>query len=265
MKEGNHTVTSVAEFVALLAETHQEHGWLFRGQADESWPLWPSLCRVVPIADTVRAAERVMLAEFKRFAEPYLRRLPATNWQWLSLAQHHGIPTRLLDWSSNPLAALFFAVAERSAADSVVWCYRHARPHEIAGIDPFEINEVHVLRPAHQSGRMSGQSGYFTAHPIPFRPFWAREDAGEQLIPIQVRNAHRPTIRAELDRLGITYATLFPDLDGVAKYIRWSHTVLEDERDTRAGFGNRVSLRYGVESSEADATREPPEGKTSPG
>jgi hypothetical protein len=111
-----------------------------------------------------------------------------------------------------------------------------------------------------QSGRVSGQSGHFTAHPIPFRPFWARQDAGEQLIRIEVPNARRATIRTELDRLGITYVTLFPDLDGVGKPVRWSHTVLEDERETRAAFGERVSLRYGVESDEGGGMQEPPGG-----
>ncbi|MGH7468207.1 MAG: FRG domain-containing protein [Longimicrobiales bacterium] len=92
--------------------------------ANQAWPLWPSLCRIAPVADTIRAAEQALITEFKRYALPYLKRAPRNDWQWLALAQHYGIPTRLLDWSSNPLAALFFAVADPTCTDSAVWSYR---------------------------------------------------------------------------------------------------------------------------------------------
>jgi FRG domain len=52
-----------------------------------------------------------MLAAFKRQARPYIDPMPINDFEWMFVAQHHGLPTRLLDWSTNALAALFFAVS----------------------------------------------------------------------------------------------------------------------------------------------------------
>jgi hypothetical protein len=227
------TATSLAEFVAAISDTYEEDRFLFRGQADETWPLWPGICRVVTTSDTLRRGEQQMIGEFKRLALPYLQRVPPDEWQWLALAQHHGIPTRLLDWTSNPLAALFFAVAEQAACDSAVWCYRYRRSQRVEHLNPYEIEEVHVFRPPHNSARIGGQAGFFTAHPIPLRPFWARPDTGETLTRILIQRTDRPRLRNELNRVGINYASLFPDLDGLSRHIRWFNTVLKDELPVR--------------------------------
>jgi hypothetical protein len=251
MENSATLVSSVAEFVKILDDASTEQLWLFRGHADRAWPLWPSLCRIVPIADTIRGAEQALIADFKRHAMPYLRRAPRNDWQWLALAQHYGIPTRLLDWSSNPLAALFFAVAEPANTDSVVWCFRFRRPSKTDRVNPFDIAEVHVFRPQHYSSRITNQSGFFTAHPIPLRPFWARDDAGEELREIVIPVATRVRIRSELNRMGVNYASLFPDLSGIARHILWVNTVLQDEK-SRPVYGGRMHLMGEPEPTKRD-------------
>jgi len=228
---------SLTAFLQEVTAITEDDNWLCRGQANEGWGLVPSIARIRPVADTTRRAEQDMMEEFKRYAIPHLARLPSTEWEWLALAQHHGIPTRLLDWTKNPLAALLFAVSGKSDADSAVWCFRYRRSHKTEAVDPYSIDEVYVVRPAHLSARVTGQASYFTAHPIPLRPFEAQQESDEALVKIVIPCRSRQAIRAELDRFGVNYATLFPDLDGIARHITWSNTVLEDEGRARTTNG----------------------------
>jgi hypothetical protein len=96
---------------------------LFRGQ-NEDKPLIPKIKRLAYRKEIgILANEKKLFQEFKRLSIPYIRNSPKNDWEWISIAQHHGLPTRLLDWSTNPLAALYFAIEKTKPkdGDSVVW------------------------------------------------------------------------------------------------------------------------------------------------
>lgn len=86
--------------------------WVFRGQSDSRWRLSTSLERFVGVGITHRGAERLILDRFKRRAHLYAPDVPAVDddLAWVSLMQHHGGPTRLLDFTTSPWIALYFAV-----------------------------------------------------------------------------------------------------------------------------------------------------------
>jgi len=132
------TARSLVEFLQFIEEISPTTGaglW-FRGQSNAQHRLTPGVLReTTPICDGLgRAickgqvvnshggavtginAER-MLAAFKRQASTFLEGVPTNDFEWMFIAQHHGVPTRLLDWSTNALVALFFAVSEAESRE----------------------------------------------------------------------------------------------------------------------------------------------------
>jgi hypothetical protein len=213
-------VDSLAEFVEAVRK-RSPPAWIFRGQSRVGDPLIPLLLRpeICPRDVEVEEFERQLLMEFQREAWPYVEQIATqlTTWEWLAIAQHHGLPTRLLDWSLNAGAALFFSVEQPVAQDSVVYAYRHAVERNRAPREPFEIRDLCVYDPPHVAGRFISQRGCFTVHPIDFptKPRWQGE-----LVRMIVPRECRDDIRAELRTLGIDRASLFPGLEGIAHSIR---------------------------------------------
>src|SRR5512137_2230548 len=106
--------------------------WAFRGERDERWPLYSSLSRYFQNFGVKREAwreqESRILRIFKRKAHQFLDKPPDPDddFQWLALMQHHGAPTRLIDFTWSPYVAAFFAL-ERTLGDGVVWAMNPAR------------------------------------------------------------------------------------------------------------------------------------------
>lgn len=94
----------------------------YRGMADASWPILTSLQRVNKTA--FKEVERHLIRNFQKYA-PQNSVIFNTFWNWLTLAQHHGLPTRVLDWSYSPMIALHFALDNHAQfannSDAVIW------------------------------------------------------------------------------------------------------------------------------------------------
>lgn len=199
--------------------------YLFRGHADLDWELEPAIDRSDFSGLRGKLSredhERFAFKEFKRLALPHLRSRPANDWEFLALARHSGVPTRLLDWTENPLAALFFAVELARSTDGVVWCYTYVEIEEPLDMernpDPFSLNRIVLFQPPHVHPRIWTQSAVFTVHPSNFKN--QENPWGVPLTRIRIPVAVRARLRVELQRLGVHRASLFPDLDGVGQHV----------------------------------------------
>jgi hypothetical protein len=193
--------------------------YVFRGVSNlEAFKLISRVGRS-PLYDALR--EKSLLDEFKKRATPYLKIQPANEWDWLAIAQHHGLPTRLLDWSTSPLVAAYFAVngdKEHSNTDAAVYgisttCFREAEEN----LDPLSLGPpVQLLFPRHITPRIAAQSGVFTVHPEPQTPFTHNE-----LHRFVISKELKSLFRQSLSLYGLHAGALFPDLEGQAELITW--------------------------------------------
>lgn len=124
------SVTSWTELVAALRDDafmlppelcgrHVRSKFVFRGMSDASWPLRTSLERLGSPPERV---ERPLLRNFRKYSPPQAFQHDSP-WEILALAQHNGLPTRCLDWTTSPLVAAHFATVEpqHRQADGVIW------------------------------------------------------------------------------------------------------------------------------------------------
>src|SRR5215203_880688 len=168
-------ITSFSEYIGLIEGPRT---FLFRGVSDSAYELVPKVGRFGTVAG-IDVFERTFLDNFRNEALPFLDRPPSSIWEWLALAQHHGLPTRLLDWTMNPLVAAYFAVEKTTPKDCAVFFWnfdldpRQGNLNILAEPDPFKVGEVRIVRPPHVTLRIAAQAGCFSVHPEPHIPLRA--------------------------------------------------------------------------------------------
>lgn len=162
------TIKALSEFMKFIEANCQHDDFLYRGQREE-WPLLPKLARMKPRTDTLKD-EDFMLTELQRHL-PSFGLAYSNEWSLLAIAQHHGMATRLLDWSSSPLVALWFAVAEpaeRQCSRGVVFVLDYEpREHVVTDFSsksPRDPGFTEFFVPDIVTDRIRVQKGYFSAH-----------------------------------------------------------------------------------------------------
>ena len=222
-------VNSWAE-LAEKVEQFEGPGWIFRGVPDKTFDLVPKIARPGTRKSRQDGSdlpyefdeEDKMFKEFQRIARPYFAHEPKNDLERLAIAQHHGLPTRLLDWTESLLVAAYFALEEAGTRKQPPAIYAIAdlpvlRGHE----DPFHRNqEIAIYRPPHISPRIPVQRSVFTLHPRPEEPPLAPPRVDMLILP---RAPDAIELKERLDDCAINRASLFPDLDGLAQYTAWRH------------------------------------------
>ncbi|WKT93791.1 FRG domain-containing protein [Brucella anthropi] len=234
------TGRTLAAYFDLIEKQAGSYRNLFRGQLDESWPLIPSLYRTTPNVMGAPAKEAFddfemrCLQHFFREGHPYLPTLQRGYANDRIIAQHFGVPTRLLDWSRDPLVALYFAVEQSQAlVDAAVYMLT---PNATISPDAIRLDNpqypaIAVVPPAIDR-RIPAQKSVFTIHPYgdptkPFEPLDNRQEIGatyggtdgtiQAFVKIIIPAHVTTTLRHALLNAGVDRRNLFPGLDGVGQ------------------------------------------------
>jgi hypothetical protein len=174
--------------------------------------------------------ERRIFEMFLRELPGYTSDLPTQQWEFLALGQHHGLPTRLLDWTENPLVAAFFASDGAYDREGVIYAMKNPFVAKGFGANPFEITQVLRYRPRHISARTRAQQGLFSVHPHPATPLRVGKEGGIHVQEIRIATNYKEDLAWDLARFGVRRAMLFPDIDGLAAHIRWMYETFEPSK-----------------------------------
>ena len=223
--------------------------YAFRGLSNSTYELKTSIIR---LGGDYNKLENHLLRNFRKYAHRDAL-YSKSEWSWLALAQHHGLPTRLLDWTFSPFVALHFATAniERFNIDGAIWCVDYVQLHELMpeklknilkkeGSNVFTVDMLNTgakslsildnldenqfvvfLEPPSLDDRMVNQYALFSLMSSLTGVFdhWLKDHRDlfkKVIIPAKLKWE----IRDKLDQVNITERVLFPDLDGLSRWLK---------------------------------------------
>jgi hypothetical protein len=258
--------------------------YAFRGLSEETYPLETTLIR---LQGPYRELERHLLRNFRKYAHRSVVQRDSV-WHWLSVAQHYGLPTRLLDWTYSPFIAAHFATAniEKFDCDGVIWAVNYVKAHqllpeklrlqlELEGANVFTVemlsesmesmdslerlsrlSEKVILiffEPPSIDDRIVNQFAFFSIMSDSESALdeWLR-DHPEYWRKIVIPASIKWEIRDKLDQANVTERVLFPGLDGLSLWLRRQYSPKNPERRFKSGIEKRPVGCPGPDGYETD-------------
>jgi len=231
LKDSIHaqSVAEIIEFISQFPETA-----IFRGENNIYDTLKPKVGRLFDnycnksalqnFESSFESFETSIIDDFVRYCEPYLENVSVEDEvKVLTIGQHYGLPTRLLDWTENILVAIYFAIEGNNESDRRIYIYDTKRIIGIEEVFSDKLTLIHKYYPPIIHKRIISQSSLFTVYRYPYIDMREHVKDGKDQIfaEIQIPYKNVVGIRGELSKLGINGKSIWPDIDGVVKYIEW--------------------------------------------
>lgn len=239
-------ISNIAEFFAVFESVLKaDTPYWYRGHSNLEYELVPSALRHRTVAK--RNAAISLLADFRRLAEIKLEKPPQINenLRWLQIAQHYGLGTRLLDWTENAAVALYFACQTSRSAKSIdgsVYILNPVdlnrridskNPRVFDAQDDSDIITPYLrltgrlarngrrtiaIHPVWNSERIAMQKGVFTLHGSRDSSFDRKQ--ASSLVKIPILCGSKSKLLTELDRVGISEQSIFPELEHLCNHLK---------------------------------------------
>jgi hypothetical protein len=250
---------TVHEHVQKLRDAGSEP--FFRGHTDARLELTPTF----GWTGYEKEYESIFYADFQAYAASLVP--TSDSWDMLALMRQHGLPTRLLDWTQSFAVALYFAVSgmrqspaavwildpyalnKAAVGDEAIWMPQFDFPHTY--FDYFLADKrkkfpapVLAIYPPKNTTRLFAQRGVFTIHGDLDRPLEAIYP--QSLKKIVIEPALQPEARRFLQLAGINEFALFPDLDGLARWLKHEHPPGRRQTGRRSSPSRQAPHRHGT-------------------
>ncbi len=227
------TINSFIDYLSYI-ENNYNRNHIFRGLNNLNYTLIPKIgrktyvsrCKPDSIVDELQDMEEQIMHDFIKMSIPHMDLRNISSWDQWTIGQHHGLPTRFLDWTENPLIAAYFATENSNNNDVAVYVVDKTQfnSNTDEDLDVFSLSdedEVVLYSPSYIHPRIIAQKGLFTVHKNPTIPLdeiqinneFCRVD--KLIIPKDILS----NFINDLDWFGINCSFIYPGLDGLAYHL----------------------------------------------
>lgn len=227
------TLNSFIEYLSYI-ETNYTRNHIFRGMGNLNYLLIPKIgrtpyvskCHTDAIVDELQDMEEDIMNDFIKMSIPHMDLRNLSSWDQWTIGQHHGLPTRFLDWTENPLIAAYFATENANSNDVAIYVVDKTQfnSNTDEDLDVFSLSDeddVVLYSPSYIHPRIIAQKGVFTVHKNPTIPLDKIKINGESCVvdKLIIPNHIIKDFVNDLDWFGINRSFIYPGLDGLAYHL----------------------------------------------